>query len=220
VPPTRRRRPRDIAVEVSRIDQHRHSALSNIMMAVPLLQIFIASVRQGRKGEAIARWFEAQARRHARFEIEVVDLKEVNLPPMDEPEHPRLKKYQHDHTKAWSARVSRADAFVIVTPEHNYCSPPALVNAIDYLVHEWAYKPVGFVSYGGVSGGTRSVQMTKLLVTALKMMPMTEAVHLPFFIRQFTPDGAFAPDEAQAKAATAMLDELLRWTNAMTALRA
>ena len=116
--------------------------------------------------------------------------------------------------------MSRADAFVFVTPEYNYCSPPSLVNAIDYLVHEWAYKPVGFVSYGGVSGGTRSVQMTKLLVTALKMMPMTEAVHLPFFMKSFAPDGTFAPDETHARAATTMLDELLRWTNAMTVLRA
>ena len=185
-----------------------------------LLQIFIVSTRQGRKGEAVARWFEARARGHAKFEVEVVDLKEVNLPLMDEPEHPRFRRYQYDHTKAWSARVSRADAFVFVTPEYNYCSPPSLVNAIDYLVHEWAYKPVGFVSYGGVSGGTRSVQMTKLLVTGLKMMPMTEAVHLPFFMKSFAPDGTFAPDETQATAATTMLDELLRWTNAMAALRA
>src|SRR5262245_41325408 len=187
---------------------------------MPLLQIFIASTRPGRKGEAVARWFEREARRRGTFEIEVVDLKDVNLPLMDEPEHPRLRKYQHDHTKAWSARVARADAFVFVTPEYNYSSPPSLVNAIDYLVHEWAYKPAGFVSYGGVSGGTRSVQMTKLLVTALKMVAIPEAVHLPFFTRSFAPDGTFAPDEAQGEAAATMLDELLRWTNALATLRA
>ena len=63
-----------------------------------LLQIFIVSTRQGRKGEAVARWFEARARGHAKFEFEVVDLKEVNLPLMDEPEHPRFRRYQYDHT--------------------------------------------------------------------------------------------------------------------------
>ena len=187
---------------------------------MPRLQIFVVSTRPGRKGEAVARWFETHARRHARFEIEIVDLKEVNLPLMDEPEHPRLKKYQHDHTKAWSATVSRADAFVFVTPEYNYSTPPSLLNALDYLVHEWAYKPVGFVSYGGISGGTRSVQMTKLIVTGFKMMPMAESVNLPFFMKQFAHDGTFAPDEAQAKAAATMLDELLRWTNALASLRA
>jgi NAD(P)H-dependent FMN reductase len=186
---------------------------------VPHLQIFIVSTRPGRKGEAIARWFEQQARAHGTFEIEMVDLAEVNLPMLDEPEHPRLRKYQHEHTKQWSARVSRADAFVFVTPEYNYSSPPTLVNAIDYLVHEWAYKPVGFVSYGGVSGGTRSVQMTKMLVSSLKMVPLVEAVTLPFFSKHFAADGTFAPDETQAKAAAAMLDELLRWTGALKTLR-
>ena len=72
-----------------------------------------------------------------------MDLAEVNLPVFDEPEHPRFRKYQHEHTKAWSARVARADAYVFVTPEYNFSTPPALLNAIDYLVHEWAYKPVG-----------------------------------------------------------------------------
>jgi NAD(P)H-dependent FMN reductase len=186
---------------------------------VPHLQIFIVSTRPGRKGEAIARWFEERARGHGQFDIEVVDLADVNLPLFDEPEHPRFRKYQHEHTKQWSARVSRADAFVFVTPEYNYSSPPSLINALDFLIHEWAYKPVGFVSYGGVSGGTRSVQMTKLLVCGLKMMPMSEAVSLPFFMKSFTADGVFAPDETQAQAATVMLDELLRWTNAMKTLR-
>ena len=161
-----------------------------------------------------------RARRHGAFDVELVDLAEVNLPLLDEPEHPRLRKYQHEHTKRWSERVSRADAFVFVTPEYNYGAPPSLLNALDYLVHEWAYKPVGFVSYGGVSGGTRSVQMTKLLVTALRMMPLPEAVTLPFFTRMFAADGAFAPDETQHKTADTMLDELKRWTDAMRSLRA
>ena len=185
-----------------------------------LLQIVIASTRKGRKGEAVARWFDGRARLHAGFDVELVDLAEVNLPLFDEPEHPRLRKYQNAHTKRWSERVARADAFVFVTPEYNYSAPPALVNALDYLVHEWAYKPVGFVSYGGVSGGTRSVQMSKLQVTALKMMPIPEAVSLPFFGKMFAADGTFAPDAMQDKAADAMLTELKRWTTALQTLRA
>jgi NAD(P)H-dependent FMN reductase len=94
------------------------------------------------------------------------------------------------------------------------------VNAIDYLVHEWAYKPVGFVSYGGVSGGTRSVQMIKQLVTSLRMMPIPEAVSIPFFTQYVDEEsGTFDPGETQANAATVMLDELLRWSGALAALR-
>jgi NAD(P)H-dependent FMN reductase len=187
---------------------------------MPHLQIFIVSTRPSRKGPLVAAWFEQQARQHDHFEIEIVDLAEVNLPLMNEPEHPRLRRYQHEHTKAWSARVSKADAFVFVTPEYNFSAPPSLVNAIDYLVHEWAYKPVGFVSYGGVSGGLRSVQMTKLLITSMKMVPMYEAVALPFFANSIDSEtGAFAPGEAQEKAAVVMLDELARWTAALAVLR-
>ena len=80
--------------------------------------------------------------------------------------HPRLRQYEHDHTKAWSDSVDAADAFVFVTPEYNYFAPPALMNAIDYVLHEWACKPAGIVSYGGASGGMRSAQMLKLLLTS------------------------------------------------------
>ena len=117
------------------------------------LQIFTVSTRPSRKGPAVAAWFESLARAHGVFDIELVDLAAINLPVMDEPEHPRLRRYQHAHTKAWSAQIESADAFVFVTPEYNFSAPPSIINALDYLVFEWAYKPVGFVSYGGVSAG-------------------------------------------------------------------
>jgi NAD(P)H-dependent FMN reductase len=152
--------------------------------------------------------------------VELVDLAEVNLPLMDEPAHPRLQLYEHAHTRAWSARVAAADAFVFVTPEYNYGVPPSLVNALDYLVQEWAYKPCAFVSYGGVSGGTRSVQMAKQIVTTLKMMPMQEAVAIPFFAQYIDEQGLFVPPESHEHAAEVMLKELHRWTAALKPLRA
>ncbi len=187
---------------------------------MPLLQVVVASTREGRQGPLVADWVLAQAKGHGGFDVEKVDLAEVNLPLFDEPRHPRLRQYEREHTKRWSAIVSRADAFVFVTPEYNYGAPPSLVNALDFLVHEWAYKPVAFVSYGGVSGGTRSVQMTKAIVTALKMMPIPEAVSLPFFAQWIAKGtGAFQPPDLQAKAAVVMLNELRRWTDALKTLR-
>src|SRR6476660_7040656 len=116
-------------------------------------------------GPSIGRWLVERVQAHGKFELGLADLKEIALPMLDEPKHPRLRQYQHAHTKAWSARVDAADAFVFVTPEYNFGMPPALLNAIDYVLHEWAYKPAGFVSYGGISGGTRSVQMSKQMLT-------------------------------------------------------
>ena len=136
------------------------------------LQIVIASTRPGRVGLPVARWFESNARTHGGFDqIDVADLVEVGLPLMDEPNHPRLRQYTRGHTREWSEQVDAADAFVFVTPEYNHGYPASLKNAIDFLHHEWRFKPVGFVSYGGVAAGTRSVEQLQQVVTAVKLYP-------------------------------------------------
>lgn len=183
------------------------------------LHVVSVSTREGRVGPAVSAWFLDYARAHGKFDVEFIDLAEINLPVFDEPTHPRLRQYQNEHTKAWSAIVARADAFIFVTPEYNYSTPAPLVNALDYLVHEWGYKPVGFVSYGGQSGGMRGVQMTKQIVTALKMMPMSEAVAIPFFTQHIDSEtGVFNATESQEKAAGVLLDELLKWAEALKPL--
>ena len=110
------------------------------------LAVIIASTRPGRVGVHVGTWFFGVARAHPGFDAQWVDLQEVGLPIFDEPRHPRLRQYEHEHTKRWSAIVDAADAFVLVMPEYNYSPPPALTNALDYLGQEWAYKPVAFVS--------------------------------------------------------------------------
>lgn len=187
---------------------------------MPLLQIITASVREGRKGKYVADWFLEQARAHGGFEVEPIDLKDVDLPMFDEPRHPRLQDYEHEHTRRWSQTIARADAFVFVSPEYDHGPPSSLVNALQYLVREWAYKPLGLVTYGGVSAGLRGAQHTKLTAVGLKMMPIPEAVSIPFFAKHIDEDaGTFDPGEVQVKAAKVMLDELLRWEGAMRGLR-
>ena len=185
---------------------------------MPKLNVIVASVREERAGRAIGDWFVARARAHAKFDVDLVDLKDVNLPLLDEPKHPRLRQYQREHTKAWSASVAGADAFVFVTPEYNHGAPPALINAFDYVYLEWNYKPAGFVSYGGVSGGTRSVQMSKPIVSALKMVPIVEAVTIPFFTKMME-GPVFKGGEPHDQAAIVRLEELLRWSAALRTLR-
>jgi len=167
----------------------------------------------------VGHWFAGYARGHGAFDVELVDLLELSLPFMDEPNHPRLGEYTHQHTKDWSARVRAADAFAFVMPEYNYSLTAPLVNAIDYLHQEWQYKPVGFVSYGGMSGGVRAVQMAKLVVTTLKMTPLPEAVAVPFVARLMDDEGDFAPDEAIERSAGSMLDEMVRVQAALAVLR-
>lgn len=185
----------------------------------PKLNIIIASTRPGRVGPSIARWFEAFAREHGKFEPVLVDLADFELPVYDEPRHPMMRQYEHAHTKAWSASVEAADAYVIVTPEYNFGPPPSLVNALNYLYLEWNYKPAGIVSYGGVSGGLRSAQAVKPLLSTLKIVPLTEGVGIPNF-PQFIADGTFTPNELITTGGTAMLNELVRWAEALKPMRA
>lgn len=187
------------------------------------LQIVTASTRPGRKGPAVARWAEGLARDHGAFDVEAVDLASFALPVFDEAAHPRLQQYAHAHTTAWSETVARADAFVFVHPEYNFFPPSSLVNAITFLSKEWARKPVGLVSYGGMSGGLRAAEALKPLLTALSMMPLAENVALARFTEHLTGEGAdavFDPGDGAAQGMRTMLDALHGWAGALSALRA
>ncbi|MGD0196738.1 MAG: NAD(P)H-dependent oxidoreductase [Solirubrobacteraceae bacterium] len=186
---------------------------------MPTLAIIIASTRPGRVGLPVGQWFAQRARDHGAFEIDLVDLAEINLPFVDEPNHPRLRQYTQQHTRDWSARVRAADAFAMVVPEYNYGMPATIKNAIDFLHFEWHYKPVGFVSYGGVSAGTRSVQQLKQVVTTLRMYALPEAVSIPFVAQFISDESRVKPNETMEQAADTMLDELARLEAALRPLR-
>ncbi len=188
-------------------------------MTAPVLQIIIGSTRPGRVGPKIAAWFTAQAELHGGFTVELVDLADMALPLFDEPNHPRMGQYTHEHTKKWAATIDRADALVFVIPEYNHSVNGATKNAIDFLYNEWQHKPVAFVSYGGIAAGIRAVQALKPVVAALKMVPIVDAVTIPMFFQFLTEDGSFVPDEATNAAAQATLTELARWTPALKAMR-
>ena len=188
----------------------------------PLLQIVVGSTRPGRVGLPVARWAEKAAAAHGGFAVELVDLADVGLPLLDEPHHPRLGRYENDHTKAWSAIVDRADAFVFVMPEYNHGVSAALKNAIDCLNREWRHKPVGIVSYGGVAAGARAVQALEPTLVVLSMLPVMPHVNIPFVGTRVQGDGdarTFDPAPETVEGATAMFDALARTVPASQLLR-
>lgn len=183
------------------------------------LAVITVSVREGRVGDSVSEWFVNYARQHGGFdEVESIDLKEVNLPLFNEPKHPVMKDYQFEHTKRWSSLVGPADAFVFVTPEYDYFAPGALVNAIDYLSQEWSYKPAALVGYGGISGGLRSIQAVKPLLTSVKMMPIPESVSFHYVVNNIK-DGVLTPERKHEDMARLMLDELAKWAAALKPMR-
>ena len=184
------------------------------------LMIVVASVREGRIGLPIADWVRAAVERDARFQIDWADLKQIALPLMSEPNHPRLRQYTQPSTIAWSQRVDAADAFIFVQPEYNYSYAPSLKNALDHLSQEWWRKPLGTVSYGGISGGTRGVTALRVPEVALGLVPTSSNVEIPWAARQIDDDGAFEPNEHQERMLAAQLDELAALAEALAPLRA
>ncbi len=187
---------------------------------MPKLLIVIGSTRPGRVGLPVANWFYERAGDHGGFDLELTDLAELDLPLLDEPNHPRLRQYTQKHTHDWSAIVDSADAVVLVTSEYNYGYPAALKNAIDYLNQEWRHKPVGFVSYGGVAAGTRAVQQLKQVVSALQLLPATASVNIPFVTQFLDDNGEIQANPVMTQAVTDMLDELAALEQALRPMRA
>ncbi|MEV6494151.1 bifunctional NAD(P)H-dependent oxidoreductase/GNAT family N-acetyltransferase [Actinoplanes sp. NPDC051633] len=191
-------------------------------MSTKLLRIvvLVCTTRPGALGPEVARWLtEAVSPRAAQLGAELVpvSLAELGLPFLDEEEHPSSGVYRQEHTRRWSSIVDAADGFIAVTPEYNYGMPATLKNALDYLGREWAWKPMGFVSYGNTSAGTRSVQHAKQVVTTLRLVPLgaTVAIRIGDAVR----DGRLRPDPARDAAAVGVLDELVRLAHALRPMR-
>lgn len=183
------------------------------------LKIISSTTRPGRKGPIVAKWITEKAFQYENFDVELLDLGEVNLPMMNEPQHPRLKNYKHNHTRQWSAQIDDADAFIFVTAEYNHTYPASLQNALQYLSQEWNYKAAGIVSYGGVSAGTRAYIDLKRDLLTFKMAPLLEAVNIPFFSQFISDENELVPNEEMEEAAGTMLDELARWSAGMKVIK-
>ncbi|RQX15673.1 FMN reductase [Micromonospora ureilytica] len=191
-------------------------------MSTKLTRVLVltCSTRPGALGPVVTQWLtETVASRAAALGVELVPvaLGDLNLPFLDEEEHPSSGVYQQEHTRRWSAIVDAADGFIVITPEYNYGMPATLKNALDYLSREWAWKPIGFVSYGHTSAGTRSVQHAKQVVTTLRLVPLGATVAIR--IGDAVENGRLLPDATRDAAGVGLLDELVRVAHALRPLR-
>lgn len=185
----------------------------------PKLNVIIGSTRPGRVGPSVAKWVRDLAVETRQFDVELVDLADLDLPLLDEPAHPAAQRYVNHATKRWSASVDSADAYIFVTPEYDYFPPAALVNAVQVVMREWGYKPAGVVSYGGVSGGLRSSQVLRQLLGNVNVHALPQAIPIPFVSQFISDDGVFVPGEQTVEGAKGMLQELHKWTTALQTLR-
>jgi NAD(P)H-dependent FMN reductase len=174
------------------------------------LALIIGSIRQGRFGPTVADWFVQEARQLDQFDIDVIDLAEVNLPVVlgqpDEAGGIALGKIM--------PAMEAADAFVLVTPEYNHSYPAALKNAIDWHFTQWQAKPVGFVSYGGIAGGLRAVEHLRQVLAELHAVTIRNTVTFTGAAAAFGEDGK-PKDPESTEAVKLMLDQLAWWAVAL-----
>jgi len=181
------------------------------------LAVILGSTRPGRVGEAVARWVFEIARKRNDAEAEFLDLREFNLPLLDEPVPPSLGQYSKPHTQAWAAKIAPFDGFVFVTPEYNHGTSAALKNALDFLYKEWNNKVAGFVGYGS-AGGVRAVEHLRLVMAELQVATVRAQVMLSLYsdFENFT---LFKPHARHEKTLQTMLDQLISWSGALQPLR-
>ena len=176
----------------------------------PKILVLLASTRQGRMGERIARWFLPIAERREDLAVEPTDLRDWKLPYYDEPMSPSRGPYP-ENVKPWAEHIGAADGFIVVTPEYNYGYPAVLKSAMDAIYREWNRKPIAFVSYGGWAAGTRSVQQLRLVAIELQMVPVRHTIAFQFAGRLLDAEGRLQNAEFYERAANTMLDELAWW---------
>jgi NAD(P)H-dependent FMN reductase len=181
--------------------------------------VIVGSVREGRFGPVVADWLAGVAGDHGGFDVEVVDLAEPDL-PLAMPAFGSVPTAEVVAEVAkLTPRLEAADAFVVVTPEYNHSYPASLKNAIDWHRSEWAAKPVGFVSYGGISGGLRAVEHLRAVFAELHAVTIRETVSFHGAHARFGADGV-PTDEGAAVAAKALLDQLEWWARSLAEARA
>ncbi len=188
-------------------------------MKVPKIHVVLGSTREGRLGEPVARWFGAIAEQRDDLDVELVDLRDWDLPFLTTPVPPAMAPPTDPLTQRWEAKVAEADGYVLVTPEYNHGYPAALKNALDHVFQPWRRKPVSFVGYGGPAGGVRAVEQLRQVVVELEMVPLRHQVAIARAYMAFDDDGALR-DPWHAADAERLLDELAWWAAALRTARA
>jgi NAD(P)H-dependent FMN reductase len=190
------------------------------------LKIIIGSTRPGRAADRVIPWITELAGGHGGFDVDVIDLREWELPVFSETfatvGDPRNPRFSVPAVKRWNAKVAEGDAYLFVTPEYNHSVPGVLKNAIDSVFATFAFrgKPAASAAYsGGIGGGIRAVEHLAHIAIEAEMVPLRNNVVIPFVDAAFTPDGQPA-DHHTTAAAKIMLDDLAWWGTALQRARA
>lgn len=194
-------------------------------MSKPKIALIIGSTRQTRFADIPAQWMLAQAQAREDMTVELVDLRDFDLPLFNEMASNMWMPSSDARAVAWQKKIGEFDGYIFVVAEYNRSINGALKNALDQAYVEWIHKPMTAIAYGSV-GGTRALEHLRNIAVELQMVPARSAVHLgmgDFFKVHPGMGGSGKMADVEANllpAAKAALDDLVWWTNATMAARA
>ena len=185
------------------------------------IALIVGSTRQARLGPKVAQWLHGVASQRPDLKVELLDLKDFDLPLFDEKASNLWLPSEDARATAWQEKIGEFDGYLVTVGEYNHSMTGALKNAFDQAYVEWGRKPIGFAGYGGV-GGARAVEHARNVAVELQMVPVRTAVHIAGGDFYALYQGAKTMPEIEASllpAAHAMLDEMAWWGQATRAAR-
>jgi NAD(P)H-dependent FMN reductase len=124
------------------------------------LKIIIGGTRPTRAADKVIPWITSASRAHGGFEVDVLDLRDWELPLFGETfatvGDPANPVFSVPAVKRRNEKIAEGDAYLFITPEYNHCVPAVLKNDIDSALATFAFrtKPTACVAYsGGIAGG-------------------------------------------------------------------
>ena len=174
--------------------------------------VIMGSVRPGRLCDTVTSWLVSALEHSRDFSLQVIDPAELPLPGWaDLQESLGVVELRR--------RLDQADAFIIVTPEYNHSFPAALKSVIDSAYQEWQAKPVGFVSYGAVSGGLRAVEQLRLVFAELHAVTLRDSVSFASAWHLFDDNGELVNPEQAQKSLARMMARMHWWASTLRTAR-
>ncbi|MEX5717299.1 NADPH-dependent FMN reductase [Geodermatophilus maliterrae] len=174
------------------------------------IAVLVASTRTERVGLTLGEW-AAERVASTGAEAALVDLADVVLPD------DALLQPGGGPRSPLADRIDRADAYVVVTPEHNHSYPAALKRAIDWHYAEWMFKTATVLSYG-VQGGLLATEHLRGVLAELSVVTTRRVVGLraPW---NDVDSGAFAPPDGVTPAFDEAVRELTWWAETLRTAR-
>ena len=194
------------------------------MSKKPHIALIVGSTRATRFADIPAQWMLKQAQTRDDMTVELVDLRDFDLPLFNEVASNAWAPSQSAAAVKWQKKIAEFDGYIFVVAEYNRSITGELKNALDQAYVEWAKKPMGAIAYGSM-GGANALGHLQNIGVELQMVPTRNNVRIgggDFFKVHpgFGGSGNLADIEGSiGPSAKAMFDDVIWWAKATKAAR-